>query len=222
MAPLILLVHVDETELRQADQFLSMHGYLVSSASSFRRASKLLKWVIPDLIVVEPQLGEFSGLQLATLSKRDHPHLPVLLTYPSPDAAVEEEARRRQFAFAAGPLTGEAFLDAVRAALGEQRPLQAMIRRWPRKPVVGAQLAAPPARVVDISYGGFRLLRPEPGGADTRVFNITLPDSYVTLSAERVWTSRAPGTDDFWWGAQVIESDPARLSRWREFVDAFA
>jgi CheY-like chemotaxis protein len=222
MPALILLIHANERELRGVETFLSEQGYLVSAISTFRAASKLLNSIIPDLLIADNDLGAFTGLDFAMLSKRNHPHLPVLITAQSRNADVAETARQRGFALFEGSLNTPAFLSAVKTTLGEYRALTAMIRRWPRKPIpVGSvQLGAPPGDLVDISYGGCRLILADAGDPSNPLFDVSVPQSDVTLKVKRIWTGRAPGMEQFWCGAKLVETDPDRIQRWREFVDA--
>src|SRR5947209_20362341 len=120
MSALILLVHADDIERRRLERILSDEGYLVAAAASFRAGSKLLKSVIPDLLVIDARFGEFSGVQFAAVIRRNHPHLPVVITHASADAALEADATGRGFAFA-GALDDSQFARAVQEMLGEYR-----------------------------------------------------------------------------------------------------
>src|SRR5438477_2342263 len=160
MSALILLVHADEKELRRLEQILSDEQYLVATATSFKAASKLLKSVIPDLLIVDTNLGEFSGILVATLIKRDHPHLPVLMTHRREDPVLEADVTERGFGFIGGLGDSPEFVRAVRHALGDLQSFEATIREWRRKPLsaIDVRVARPSARLVDVSYGGCRLL----------------------------------------------------------------
>src|SRR5436190_14823596 len=135
MYALILLVHADDTELRRLEQILSDEQYLVATAASFKAASKLLKSVIPDLLIVDTNLGEFSGTLVATLIKRDHPHLPVLMTHRRPDAVLEADVTERGFGFIGGLSDSPEFVRAARQMLGDVHRFEATIREWRRKPL---------------------------------------------------------------------------------------
>src|SRR5579859_2104586 len=130
MSALILLVNADEAELRRVERMLADEHYIVATTSSFRAASKLLKSVVPDLLVADANLDAFSGTQFAALSKVDHPHLAVLITNRSADPALEADATRRGFAFIGGLEDPERLLRAVRQTLGEYRGVGATVRQW--------------------------------------------------------------------------------------------
>lgn len=227
MPALILLVNVDKTELRQIEARLSAEGYLVMGTPSLRRASKLLNSVIPDLLIADITLGDLiglQGLQLAVLSRRDRPNLPVIVTHASPDSDLENEAERRQITFVVKPLDNPDFLRKVKAAVGEPRSVESLIRRWPRKRAssIRARLADAPAQLVDVSYGGLRLELRDPGHSPAPVFDLGLPAADITLKVERVWQGRAREENAVWWGVKLLETDPTETERWREFVDSVA
>jgi DNA-binding response OmpR family regulator len=226
LSALILLVNVDKAESREIEALLTAEGYLVVGASSLRHASKLLNSVIPELLIADITLGNLSGLrglQLAVLSRRDHPNLPVIVTHASPDAELQKQAEYRHMTFVATPIDNPGFLDKVREALGEHRGVEALIRQWPRKRVsIGAKVEAEAAHLVDVSYGGVRLELHNPPGTVAPVFDLIVPAADITLRAERVWQSHARADQAVWWGARVLEAEPAATERWREFVDLTA
>jgi DNA-binding response OmpR family regulator len=219
---LILVVSADRKQLRQLDGLLSEAGYLVAPATTVRIAGRLLNSVIPDLLVAEADLHPFSGFALAALGRRDHPQLPVVIVDSTDDRGCEREAAQRGFTFISHPLDNPDFLPAVKSVLGERRALNAMIRRWPRKQVAlhPARLNDEPARLIDISYEGLRLAVQDRSGGNESQVDITLPTAGLTLKAERVWSSRAPGVDEFWYGVHLVETDEQMTGRWREFVDS--
>jgi DNA-binding response OmpR family regulator len=224
MRAVILLVNGERKALRQIEAVLTAQAYLVAAASSSRRAGQLLNSVIPDLMIAAARLRAFAveGVQLATLGRAEHPNLPVIITHGSPDADLEQEASSRGMIFIANPLTNPDFLPCVKAALGHRPPAYAVVRRWPRKRVsdVPVQVDAAPAQIVDVSYQGLKVELRDPGDSDATVFDVSLPEAGVTVKTERVWRSRAPEADDYWWGMKLLEVDPAMLERWREFVDS--
>jgi len=202
VSALVLLVYADQTELRRLEQILSDEQYLVATATSFKAASKLLKSIIPDLLVAGTSIGAFSGAQVATLIRRDHPHVRLIT-----GASADDEP---------------GFLSAVQRALGDYRASAAAIRRWRRKRLTEIELrvAQPPARLVDVSYGGCRLLLSDADGPAATIFDVALHVRGIRLKAKRVWSSPAPGTEALWLGAQVVESDPVQIDRWHQFVDS--
>lgn len=227
MPALILLVNRDKKGLREIEVLLSADGYLIAATSSLRRASTLLNSVIPDLLVANILLGDFvglQGLQLAVLSRRDHPNLPVIITHTSHDPELENRAKSLGMPFIVNPLENPEFRERVKAAVGERRPDHMMIRQWPRKRVIAveARVEAAPAQLVDVSYEGLRLELQDPGISPATVFDVALPTAGVTIKTERVWRGHAPEMKEFWWGMKLVDTDPSIADRWRQFVDSIA
>ena len=225
MPALILMANADKKELQQIESVLAAAGCLVAGASSLRRAARLLNAVIPDLLIANARLrglADVEGLELAALSRRGHPNLPVIITHRSPHPDLENEAKSRGMAFIVNPLENPEFLGCVTASLGERRPHYAMVRQWPRKRVaaVPAGVDAAPAQLIDVSYEGLRLELEDRCDSAAAVFEVALPTAGVNLKAKRVWRSRASDTDENWWGMALVDVDPALVDRWRQFVDS--
>jgi DNA-binding response OmpR family regulator len=224
MPALILLVNADRRALQQLEAVLSDPAYLVVPMSSFQEAKKLLYSVKPDLLVADIRLHAFNGLHLAARSRIDYPGLPVIITNASPDAVLENEAKRQEATFVVNPLRNVEFLRGVHAALVEHRQAQPRGRQWPRKRVaslVEAQLATSQARIFDMSYGGLRLAFGNQRDLPI-VFDVTLPAAGMTVRAHRIWTSRSAETEEFWCGAELVETGASATSDWRDFVDSYA
>ncbi|HKB10347.1 MAG TPA: response regulator [Vicinamibacterales bacterium] len=222
MPALILLVESDRTVLRRIEALLSSAGHLVAAVSTYYEAKQLLDSVSPDMLIVSVRLDAFNGMHLAVRSRREYPLPPVMVIGPAPDAVVQIEAERIGAIFIADPLQNPEFLPRVAAALEEHRRTQPLIRRWPRKQIPGmleAQLAAAPARVFDVSYGGLRLAF-DAKRTLPEEFDVTLRESGVTVKARPVWTYVSPSTNEFWCGAEVVDyAEPVTLG-WRALVDA--
>jgi DNA-binding response OmpR family regulator len=222
MPALILLVATDKVVLHRTEDLLSEAGYLVAAVNTFGRAKVLLDSVSPDLLIADVRLESFNGLHLAVRSRIDHPLLPVLITHAAPDAVLENEATRQGATFVVKPLENPEFLPLVKAALEQHGRRQPTIRRWRRKrvaSVVEAELAAAPARICDVSYGGLRLAF----GDERRlpeVFEVTVPQVGLTVKARSVWTFRSSTSGEFWCGAEVLDAGASEASGWRDFVDA--
>jgi DNA-binding response OmpR family regulator len=225
MPDLVLLTNGDKKELQQIECVLAAAGYLVACAASLRRATRLLTSVIPELLIVSARLrnhADLEGLELARLSRRAHPNLPVIITHRLPDAGLENEVTVRGMTFIVNPLENPEFLGCVTASLGERRPHHAKIRQWPRKRVaaVPVRVDAAPARLIDVSYEGLRLGLEDPGHSPATIFEVTLPTAGVNLKTKRVWRIRPPNADESWWGMALVDVHPAQTERWRQFVDS--
>jgi DNA-binding response OmpR family regulator len=222
MPALILLVATDKVVLHRTEDVLSEAGYLVAAVNTFERAKMLLDSVSPDLLIADVRLDAFNGLHLAVRSRIDHPLLPVIITHAAPDTVLENEAIRQGASFIVQPLENPEFLPRVEAALELHGRQQPTIRRWPRKRVGGvveAELAAASVRICDVSYGGLRIAFGDERSLP-EVFDVTVPQVGVTVKARSVWSFRSPTTDEFWCGAEVLDTGAPEMSDWRDFVDA--
>jgi hypothetical protein len=85
--------------------------------------------------------------------------------------------------------------------------------------LVEAQLEASHVRICDMSYGGLRLAL-EAERKLPSVFEVTVPATGLTVHARPVWISRSPSTDEFWCGAELVDTETAAMTEWRDFVDA--
>jgi len=219
---LILLVDADRALLKRTEALLSAEGHLVIAVSSFPEAKAHLYTVSPDLLVADVRLDAFNGLHLAARARLDYPNLPVIITHAWADPVLEREAQRQGAAFVVSPLENPDFLINVRAALERHRLAQAPIRRWPRKQVSGvveAQLEASHVRICDMSYGGLKLALDEDLELPS-VFDVTVPNTGLTVHARPVWMFRSPATDEFWCGAELVDTGTTAMTEWRDFVDA--
>ena len=222
LPPLILIVSSDPAARRQMEALVSAHSYLVATASAFPAARELLRSVRPDLLVSDVQLEAFNGLHLVVIGRALYPDLPAILTHPTPNPSLSMEASRLGATFLERSLGDSAFLALVGSLLAERRTAIARIRQWPRKRTEGAvtaHVSATSARVVDVSYGGLRLVFDEPPNVPEE-FDVMLPDAQLTLRAQRVWTAHPAGSEEFWCGVLVTPSGVPPPTAWREFVDA--
>jgi DNA-binding response OmpR family regulator len=217
MSALVILVNAEPHVLRHLEALLTEDGYLVAAIDSFVEARDLLESVTPDLLIADIRLERFNGLQLAIRSHFDHPDIPVIVTHVHEDALVEAEAKRFGVSFIAAPLDNPNFLTTVRSLVANRRVAQRPIRRWLRKPVPGiieVNVADGRAQLVDMSYGGVRLVFERPRKIPS-TFDITLPPFGVTVQANRIWT-REDYDHHLACGAEVVK---ATESDWRRFVD---
>ena len=97
-------------------------------------------------------------------------------------------------------------------------------RRWNRKHVAGgfgAQFAGAAAKIVDVSYGGFRLeMSSPPDPSKSSSINMDLLPFGFTVNADLVWVSRHEPTGSWNCGAALSELDPTIERAWRMVVDA--
>jgi DNA-binding response OmpR family regulator len=217
MGASIIVVSTDGGALRRTEAVLCEQGYSVGIASSFVEGQELLDSATPDLLIADLRLHDYNGLHLATLSHLCHPDVAVIITSTSDDWWAEREAKRHGADFIATPLENPDFLPCVRAALDSRRPAQKPMRRWFRNSVAGqvpVHAANGRAEIVDMSYGGVRLVFSGPRVIPA-TFEVRLPRGSVTVQARCVWTRSAGG--QFYCGAELAED---AADSWREFVDA--
>jgi CheY-like chemotaxis protein len=172
----------------------------------------------PDLIITDIRLREFNGLYLAAVNPL---RIPVVIVTGYPDPGLEQEARNLGADFLLKPIRPSRLLTII-----EQRlPLTtggegfALARKWPRRrPTMDlpAQVDNTQVRVLDVSYGGMRLV----GGRDANVlseqaFSITFPTAALSVPVRVVWKSESPS--DRLCGATVPEE---WRPSWRQLVDA--
>jgi DNA-binding response OmpR family regulator len=219
MGASIIVASADEHVRRRTQAMLAEHGYRIATASSFVEGQELLESVAPNLLIADLRLDDYSGLQLAMHSRVYHPDVAIVVTCASDDWWTEREAKRHGAAFIAAPLENPAaFLSCVRAALASRAHAQKPMRRWLRNSVVGVtpvQAANGPAQIVDMSYGGVRLVFSGPRVIPA-TFDIGLPRGVATVHAHCVWT-RSAGHEQFYCGAEMAEDS---ADHWRQFVDA--
>lgn len=97
------------------------------------------------------------------------------------------------------------------------------IRRWPRKSVFGglnARIGDYAATVVNISYGGLRLEVEEPLPAISgSVLTVELPPFGLKIQARPIWSTEFADAGSWRCGAELAESNEARVRVWRALVD---
>ena len=197
-------------------KFFKEAGYGVSVGHGFREAVGALVEQSPDLLVSEVRLGAFNGLQLAIRCQILHPGVRTIVLDRAHDATLEFEAQRYGALYLVEPIDEASLILQVSKMLAETGPH----RRWPRKQLTSgasllAEVAQSPARIVDVSYGGFRLELREP--ADESGFDVAL--SGLALRVKPVWTKPDP-SGSFWCGAELSEGNPQTVSAWRQIVDS--
>ena len=190
----ILLVEDDRASRQGLAALLSGAGYSVAETVSMADALDIIEHDPPDLIITDIRLREFNGLYLAAVNPL---RIPVVIVTGYPDPGLEQEARNLGADFLLKPIRPSRLLTIV-----EQRlPLTtgsegfALARKWPRRrPTMDlpAQVDNTQVRVLDVSYGGMRLV----GGRDASVlseqaFSITFPTAALSVPVRVVWKSES-------------------------------
>jgi hypothetical protein len=212
-----LIVCVQPVRLNAYHDVLSQSVGRVFRAGSFELAKEALTRVRPDALITEIALREHNGFHLALWARVHYPATRSILI-GGPDAVLEHDAPIINAWYIR---TGDPrdVMKAVVDALVRDDPR----RRWRRR-LPGLDLAMDvgglAARVIDLSYGGFRceVEGPPPSGQ----VPVAIPRFDLQTQATCVW-SREKGTPGaYLCGAAVREEDTHAGSRWRAIVDAVA
>jgi hypothetical protein len=124
-----------------------------------------------------------------------------------------------------GPSAGAVYVvttDPERIAAAAQEAIIAKRpqRRWARKRLqnrLTGELSGFAVRLVDVSYGGFRMELPA-GAALSARERFELMVGSLRVAALPVWMKQQSINERLWCGATVSENGESNLA-WREFVD---
>lgn len=213
----ILVVAVSAERSADLVSLLKGSGYHVTLAASYDEAIRRLADLSPDLLISQVYLGAFNGLRLVMRGNIDHPAMRAILLDRVYDRVIEFDAKRHGATYLVEPVGASELLAQVSLKLAEVGHR----RRWPRKQPAGGMVASieqRPARVIDLSYGGFRLEAPQAGDFPPQ-FHATFPGFGVAVRARPIWTRRAP-SGWLWCGAELSEASPQALAEWRRLVDS--
>ena len=213
----ILVVAVSAAKSAALVSLLRRSGYRVALAAGYDEAIQWLADQSPDLLISQVYLGAFNGLRLVIRGNIDHPDMRAILLDRVYDQVIEFDAKRHGATYLVEPVGASELLAQVSLKLAEV----GRRRRWPRKQPAGglvASIVQQPARVVDLSYGGFRLEVPQAGDLPPQ-FHVTFPGFGVAVRARPVWTRRAP-SGWLWCGAELSEVNPQTQAEWRRLVDS--
>ena len=213
----ILVLDDDEHALSGLVEILRDAGHLVTGATTYDAAKRLLSLSSYDLLIADVRLRGFNGIDLVRQSNRDYPDMAAIIITGYDEPMLELEAGRYGARFVRKPIQPLHFLEVVNECLTTVRRQ----RRWPRKRVVGGfrvTADGKPAAVVDVCYGGLRLEvpadQPLPPTFDVEVAGIGLH-----LEVEPVWSYASPTGGTVVCGA-AISSDATPAARtWRAIVD---
>jgi DNA-binding response OmpR family regulator len=197
----ILIVEDDKATRVGLEALLGGAGYTVRTAATVPEGLRALRAATPDLLISDIRVDGYNGLQLVV---EQSPPIQAIFVTGFPDPVLEADARRMGADFLLKPVEPRALLALVQQRLlrghteaeAEAKP----IRRWPRKVVggaVAAQVAASNARIIDVSYGGLRIVI-DAAGAETlpRSFTVRVPESPAALDVDLVW--KLPQAEGLW------------------------
>ena len=210
----VLVLDEETQSLYQTVALLKQRDYVVFGAPSVDIAAWMLSQWPFDLLVAALRLGEMTGLDFVADARRHHPALTSILLGCDGDQVLEADAWRLDAAVLIRPVNPALFLTVVAERLAAIRGRQ----RWPRKHVhadVPVSVDGTPARLVDVSYGGFRLALHNDKLSSP--MTVAFPGAGFKLRAHLVWSSLAQDGVTFVCGAALAEDAPT--ADWRRFVD---
>lgn len=214
----VLVVSRKPPQRQTLQRWLESAGYQVLVASDFAEARHALEVYRPTLLVTDVKLNAYNGLHLAILNRGLSEGSHTLLIGDA-DAVLQKEADREQATYLTPPLDEQVFLAEVRRWLHAPEPR----RRMPRKAAhLDATVDGVVASIVDVSYGGLRLVLQDADGVTLpRFFTLRLPAYDVSCRVRRVWTERPAGAREvLLCGAALPSPDAASAAGWRALVDA--
>ena len=189
---------------------LSAQGYEVLTASTFEEGRRLLLERQPEVLVTALRLREHNGIHLAVVSRlRSANTRTIVLGYGDP--VLEAEAGQ-----AGAVYLTDADTDDVLAAV--DHALHRRERRWPRaRANLTAFAAEQTVRLLDLSYGGFRMEMPS-GAALSAAEEFDLRIGGLSISASCVWMKPQAPSDRIWCGAAISGEGQVNIA-WRDLVD---
>jgi two-component system cell cycle response regulator DivK len=118
----VMIVEDNELNMKLFHDLLDAHGYRTLQTRTGMEALKLARQERPDLILMDIQLPEVSGLEVTKWLKDDEAlcDIPVIAVTAFAMKGDEERIRRGGCeAYISKPISIATFLDAVRRHLGE-------------------------------------------------------------------------------------------------------
>ncbi|MFN9250814.1 MAG: response regulator [Brevundimonas sp.] len=121
MSKKVLIVEDNELNMKLFHDLLDSQGYETLQTREGLQALALARQHRPDLLLMDIQLPEFSGLEVTRWLKEDEElsHIPVVAVTAFAMKGDEERIRRGGCeAYISKPISISAFLDTVRKHLG--------------------------------------------------------------------------------------------------------
>jgi two-component system cell cycle response regulator DivK len=123
MSKKVLIVEDNELNMKLFSDLLEAHGYLPIKTKSGVEAVSLARDHMPDLILMDIQLPEVSGLQVTQWLKDDPKlaHIPVVAITAFAMKGDEEKIRQGGCeAYLSKPISVVKFLETVRNFIGDK------------------------------------------------------------------------------------------------------
>ena len=123
MTKTVLIVEDNELNMKLFNDLLEAHGYVTVQTRNGMEAIELARLHRPDLILMDIQLPEVSGLQVTQWIKSDEElkHIPVIAITAFAMKGDEEKIRQGGCeAYLSKPISVVKFLETVKNYLGER------------------------------------------------------------------------------------------------------
>jgi two-component system, cell cycle response regulator DivK len=121
MAKTVLIVEDNELNMKLFRDLLEAHGYQTSGTSNGFEALDLVRKLRPDLILMDIQLPEVSGIEVTKWLKEDDELRKIPVIAVTAFAMKGDEERIREGgceAYISKPISVSHFLDTIRRLMG--------------------------------------------------------------------------------------------------------
>jgi DNA-binding NtrC family response regulator len=109
-----VLVDDDRQLLRLVTEVLQNAGFVVAPFDRFEDAKKhLAASTPPDILITDVRLGEYNGLQLAVMSKVEHPDMIVVVMTGYDDPVLRKEAENAGAKYLVKPVDSAALFEML-------------------------------------------------------------------------------------------------------------
>ena len=219
MVEVVLIVDPDIDSQRAMVTLLGTGRYQTAVADGFAPAVQLLESARPNLLITVVRLGQFNGLHLVVRGRAGNPRMAALVIDDSRDPVLAHESKKvGATAYLVRPVDSAELLRRVAGALAGRE------RRQSRRTTLTASLVvyitARPVRLLDISDSGCRLeFRTGSERLLPAAFWLELPNSGLSLIAERVWSRRVDRSDVWMCGAALFSNNSEMMQRWHQLVE---
>ena len=224
MASRVLVVCVDSPRRAAYEAALATLADTVLSATMFAEAKSIMLATKAEVLVTDLRLHEFNGVHLTIWARTRLGYVRSIVVGP-PNATAEQDLKAIGASYvSSGDM--EDVVEAVREALTREHPK----RRWSRRRLkadVAVAVDGTPARLLDVSYGGFRveishMPRAEaPTSAEAPgSFVLDIPQFDLREQATSKWVRAAERGGVYWCGAALDLTQTHARSRWRALVEA--
>lgn len=218
MAQKILIVDEDRATRDELAQLLTREGYETLTAGDVPTTMRILGANEPDLLITDIRLDTYNGLHIIAMAPRP---IPAIVLTSFADPVIEADARRFGAEYLVKPVSPATLLAAIGKTL-ESRTRRSgftSTRRSNRKelttPISVLVVRDPPARLVDVSDGGARLLVSCAVGAEPpATFTFVLPPAALAVPVEVVWKRRQ---DETTWICGVASRGDAQ-AQWQALI----